>query len=157
MAASVAGISTEDCLDLVIRAREGLPPGSQEVEVVERKGLGHPDTICDGIAEAVSVRLSRHHLERFGRILHHNIDKVLLVGGRSRPSFGGGEIDEPIQIYLAGRVTLEHRGVSIPVDDIAREACRHFVQTHPRGLNVDHDIRIVPRLSSASSSQSSAP
>ena len=37
-------------------------------EVVERKGLGHPDTICDALAEAVSLRLSRYYLERFGLI-----------------------------------------------------------------------------------------
>ena len=25
----------------------------QRVEIVERKGIGHPDSICDGIAETV--------------------------------------------------------------------------------------------------------
>ena len=35
------------------------------LEVVERKGLGHPDTIADGIAEFVSRRLSTYYLDRW--------------------------------------------------------------------------------------------
>jgi S-adenosylmethionine synthetase len=41
-------------------------PGELAVEVVERKGIGHPDTICDALAEEVSRALSRHYLQRFG-------------------------------------------------------------------------------------------
>ena len=56
-------------------------PDGRLVEVVERKGIGHPDTICDALAEEVSRALSRTYLERFGRVLHHNDDKALLCGG----------------------------------------------------------------------------
>ena len=111
-------------MDLVIRTRESGAPGSQPVEVVERKGLGHPDTICDGIAEHISVRLCRYYLDRFGVILHHNVDKILLCGGEASPAFGGGEVLDPIEIYLAGRATQQHGGTRIPVHDIAVEACR---------------------------------
>ena len=68
-------------------------PDGRLVEVVERKGIGHPDTICDALAEEVSRALSRTYLERFGRVLHHNVDKALLCGGSAAPRFGGGEID----------------------------------------------------------------
>ena len=68
-------------MELVIRTRESGAPGSQPVEIVERKGLGHPDTICDGIAEHICVRLCRYYLDHFGVILHHNVDKILLCGG----------------------------------------------------------------------------
>ncbi len=133
-------------MDLVVRTRESLPPGLQEVEVVERKGLGHPDTICDAVAEHVCVRLCRYYLKHFGQILHHNVDKVLLIGGASRPSFGGGEIVEPMEIYLAGRATTEHRGERIPVHEIAVDACREWLRRNLRGLNVDRDVRIMSRL-----------
>jgi len=73
-----------DRLDIIARLREGAPPGSRQIEIVERKGLGHPDTMCDALAEQISVRLCRKYLERFGRILHHNVDKILLVAGRAR-------------------------------------------------------------------------
>ena len=77
--------------------------GAGPAEVVERKGLGHPDTICDALAERLGLALSRFYLERFGQILHHNVDKALLWGGTARPSFGGGEVTAPIEIFLAGR------------------------------------------------------
>ncbi len=31
----------------------------QPVEIVERKGLGHPDTICDLLVESISVNLAQ--------------------------------------------------------------------------------------------------
>lgn len=64
----------------------------QAMEIVERKGKGHPDTICDSIAEAVSIALCRTYLEAAGQVLHHNVDKMLLVAGQSRPALGGGRL-----------------------------------------------------------------
>jgi S-adenosylmethionine synthetase len=94
-------------MDLICRTHEGPPPGHSPVEIVERKGLGHPDTICDAIAEHVCVRLCRHYLERFGTILHHNVDKLLLAAGAARPAFGGGEVTAPMEIYIGGRAAGE--------------------------------------------------
>ena len=37
----------------------GKTAGQNEIEVVERKGIGHPDSISDGIAETVSRVLSQ--------------------------------------------------------------------------------------------------
>lgn len=121
-------------------------PAAREVEVVEHKGLGHPDTICDAVAERISQALCRHYLERFGRILHHNVDKILLVGGAARPAFGGGEILQPIEIYLAGRATFEYRSEAVPVHDIAVEACRRWLRLTLPNLNVERDVRITPRI-----------
>ena len=75
----------------------------EAVEVVERKGVGHPDTICDALAETLSRNLCWEYRQRFGKILHHNVDKALLCGGRATPAFGGGSVLAPINIYLAGR------------------------------------------------------
>ena len=76
------------------------PVYQREVELVERKGVGHPDSVCDGIAEAVSRGLSRYYLKEYGRILHHNTDQVEVVGGQSAPKFGGGRVLEPVYILL---------------------------------------------------------
>lgn len=133
-------------MELIVRTREGHAPGSQPVEVVERKGLGHPDTICDAVAESVSIELSRYYRARFGAILHHNVDKVLLCGGSSRATFGGGEILEPIEIYLAGRATSEYEGEHIPVHDIAIAACRAVLRRRVRELDLDRDVRITSKL-----------
>ncbi len=70
---------------VTVRHLEQDPISSRSTEFVERKGIGHPDSICDGIAEAISRELSRHYLDEFGRILHHNTDKVQLVAGTTDP------------------------------------------------------------------------
>jgi len=133
-------------MELTIRSLAQGAPSSEPVEVVERKGLGHPDSICDGIAEHICVRLCHHYLEHFGVILHHNVDKVLLCGGAARPDFGGGEVLQPIEIYLAGRATAEHLGARIPVHEIAIEACRDWLRAFLPHVDVGRDVRIESRL-----------
>src|SRR3990172_10524758 len=93
-------------------------------EIVERKGLGHPDSLCDALVEEVSRALSAFYCERFGFILHHNVDKALLRGGAARPAFGGGEGLQPIDLYLAGRATADYKGAAVPVAQLAIERCR---------------------------------
>ena len=130
---------------LTVRRLE-TPPGAQEVEVVERKGLGHPDTICDAVSEHVCVRLCRYYLEHFGVILHHNVDKVLLCGGSARAAFAAGEILEPIEIYIGGRAALEYRGKSVPIHEIAAEACKEWLRKHLPKLDTDRNVKIISRL-----------
>ena len=66
---------------LVLDYLPHIPVGQQQMELVERKGLGHPDSICDALMEAISVALCRTSLHATGQVLHHNIDKGLLVAG----------------------------------------------------------------------------
>src|SRR3972149_2001910 len=87
-----------------------VPIEKQGVEFVERKGIGHPDSIADGLAESVSRALCKMYLARYGRILHHNTDEVEVVGGQSAPKFGGGAILEPVYVLLVGRATTEVNG-----------------------------------------------
>ncbi len=131
-------------MELALHAEHS--PGSGEVEVVERKGIGHPDTLCDAIAEEVCVALCRHYLDRFGVILHHNVDKVLLCGGAARPAFGGGELTAPIEIVLAGRAARSWRGEGIPVDEIAIAACRACLRAALPELDVDRHVAIASRI-----------
>jgi S-adenosylmethionine synthetase len=125
---------------------EAHSPASLPFEIVERKGVGHPDTICDALAENLSRALSHFYLERFGAILHHNVDKALLCGGAARPAFGGGEVTAPIEIYLAGRATAEFEGVKIPVDEIAVEESRRWLRENLRHLEPERHVRIHPRI-----------
>ena len=126
-------------MDLVLHA---LPSTVSEVELVEHKGVGHPDTLCDALAEALSVALSRLYLERFGAILHHNVDKALLRGGRSRPAFGGGEVLAPIEIYLAGRAVMEVGGEKLPVEELVVEGSRAWLREHLHALDADRHVEI---------------
>jgi len=133
-------------MSLAVNLLSSPAPASLPFEIAERKGLGHPDTICDALMENLSLALSRFYLERFGAILHHNVDKALLVGGSARPAFGGGEVIEPIEIYLAGRATREFRGVSIPVDEMAVELTRRWLAENLRHLDARRHVRVVPRV-----------
>ena len=40
-------------MELMITRVEGAPVGTRPVEIVERKGLGHPDTMCDALADSL--------------------------------------------------------------------------------------------------------
>ena len=115
-------------------------PAARPFEFVERKGIGHPDTICDALAERFSLALCRFYVERFGFVLHHNVDKVLLHGGAARPRFGGGEVIEPIEIYLAGRATRRFKGVDVPVQELAIETGRAFFRETFHTLDADRHV-----------------
>lgn len=138
-------------MQLSIAPLEAPGPGELPFEIVERKGIGHPDTICDALAENLSLALSRHYLERFGTILHHNVDKALLCGGARCCTFGDGEILEPIEIYLAGRATTRYRGIDVPVDTIAIEATRMWLHKNLPTLDPIRDVRVYPKLRPTSS------
>jgi S-adenosylmethionine synthetase len=117
-----------------------LPMEEQPTELVERKGVGHPDSICDAVAEAVSVELSRAYRDRFGRVLHHNIDKGLLVAGGATPALGGGVIDEPMRLIFGDRATYEYKGVRIPVGEIAEATAKSWLRGHLRFVDPSEHI-----------------
>lgn len=125
----------------------GAPGGA---ELVERKGLGHPDTICDALAEELSQALCRFYLDRFGEILHHNVDKALLVGGAARPRFGGGQVLEPIEIHLAGRAVTQVGNDSVPLSDIVRESATTWLSENLRSLDVDRHVRVFTHIRAGS-------
>ncbi len=109
-----------------------LPVSRQHVEIVERKGTGHPDSICDAIAEEISLALCQVYTDLFGGILHHNIDKGLLVAGVTEPRLRGGRVIEPMQLIVGDRAVLEYKGVRVPVDDIVHESVERWVRQHLR-------------------------
>lgn len=111
-------------------------------EIVERKGIGHPDSLADALAESVSRALCNMYLERFGRILHHNTDELQIVGGQSAPRFGGGDILEPVKIILVGRATTEVDGERLPFRSAAVKATKDYLRKTCTYLDVDTDVTI---------------
>jgi S-adenosylmethionine synthetase len=106
------------------------------------------------LAEAVSAGLSRVYLERFGAVLHHNVDKALLIGGAAQPEFGGGSILAPIEITLAGRASRRLGADVIAVEELAYELAHDWLITHIHNIE-PADVRIVPRIRETSSDLSS--
>jgi S-adenosylmethionine synthetase len=113
-----------------------------DVEIVERKGRGHPDTICDALAEELSRSLCQVYVKKFGMVLHHNVDKVLLWGGSTRPAFGGGEVLAPIEVFIAGRATREFAGVSVPLEDLAVNGSRAWFRRSLAALDPERHVRM---------------
>ncbi|MFW6082700.1 MAG: methionine adenosyltransferase [Chloroflexota bacterium] len=126
--------------NILVEDVPNLPMEEQPTELVERKGEGHPDSICDAIADAVSVELSRAYRDRFGRVLHHNIDKGLLVAGRATPALGGGSVDEPMRLIFGDRATYDYHGVHIPVGEIAEATAKGWLRGHLRFVNPDEHV-----------------
>jgi S-adenosylmethionine synthetase len=114
----------------------------EAIEIVERKGLGHPDTICDALAETLSRNLCREYRQRFGTILHHNVDKALLSGGRAAPEFGGGSVLSPINVYLGGRATTEVGSDVLRLREIAVEGSRTWLRANLHALDTERHVRI---------------
>ncbi len=127
------------------------PMESQETELVERKGIGHPDSVADGLAESISRALCQEYKKRFGAVLHHNTDKTQIVAGRSHPAFGGGEVICPIYILLTGRATRIFEGVEIPVDTIAIRAARQLLQESLTNLEVNTQTILDAKIGMGSS------
>lgn len=122
----------------------------QEVEIVERKGLGHPDSICDGVAESVSRALSREYIDRVGKVLHYNTDETQLVAGNAAPAFGGGEMVDPIYLLVVGRATKEYEGMRIPTGKIALEAAREYLAEYVPELEFGTDVIVDVKLGEGS-------
>ena len=128
----------------MIGVRHAPGPDSAAVEVVERKGLGHPDTLADALAERMSVAYSRHCLDRFGAVLHHNLDKLYLRGGHCRIGLGTFEMTAPVTLTIGGRVSTSFGGQPTSHQELFEETARGYLAAvlprfdHDRWLRVEH-------------------
>ncbi len=128
--------------NIVIEKTDALPIENQEIEIIERKCSGHPDTICDAIGEAVSRELSKEYIKKFGHVLHHNVDKALLVAGASEPKFLGGKIKQKIKIIICGRATAKAGSKKIDVKGIAVKAAKNYLKNLHALKEKDYEIKI---------------
>ena len=118
------------------------PVAPKDFEFVERKGLGHPDTLCDAIAERASVYYSRHCIERFGRVAHHWFDKVMLVGGEADVSFGHGELVKPYRVVVAGKGAFRVGEYRIPLEEILRTAAADVCSEVLTGFDATRHLQV---------------
>ncbi len=136
--------------NIYVQELKQIPVEQQMIEIVERKGIGHPDSLADGIAEAMSRALSREYIRRYGVVLHHNTDETQIVAGKAKPAFGGGELIQPIFILLVGRATKEFDGVSIPADRIVLKAAKDYIRSAMANLDPETDIIFDVRIGEGS-------
>jgi len=132
--------------NILINGLKQTPLEKQGLEIVERKGLGHPDYICDAIMDRISVRLSREYLEKFGAIMHHNADKSMLVAGEAETRFGGGIVKEPMVLIFGDRATFEVEEVKVPVKEIAVKTAKEWFKESLRFVDPEKHVRYQVEL-----------
>ncbi len=138
--------------NISINKLDGIPVSDQRIEYVERKGIGHPDSLIDGIVDATSHALSREYLEKCDNtILHHNVDKGLIIGGASTAGFGKAKITKKIEVIITGRATDRYNAVKIDVNGIAREVALNYLKENTRFLDVDKEVTFVSKIAKGSS------
>lgn len=126
--------------NITVESLEKVPVEDQKVELVERKGVGHPDSICDAIMEDISVALCKEYTATFGQIVHHNIDKGLLVAGRTSPRIGGGVVDEPMRLVIGDRAIYEVGGKHVPVGEIAVRTATEWLKDNLRFVDPEEHV-----------------
>ncbi len=136
--------------NIQVTAMDGRPVEDQEIEIVERKGIGHPDSIADGIAETVARALGNTYRDEFGQMLHFNTDETQLVAGAADPQFGGGSVLSPIYVLIVGRATKVYDGVRIPTETIALDAARSYLNEAIPRLDFGRDIVVEARFGEGS-------
>jgi S-adenosylmethionine synthetase len=127
-----------------------VPIEEQDLEIVERKGVGHPDHICDAIMNEVSITLSKEYLRRYGHVQHHNIDKALLAAGEVQRRYGGGEVKRPMLMVFGDRATYDVDGDIIPVDELAVDTAKKWLRKNLRFVDPDRHVRYQVELKKGS-------
>jgi len=137
--------------NIIVESLRQTPIEKQKLEIVERKGLGHPDYICDAVMEKISQRLSKEYMEKAGTILHHNVDKSLLVAGQSENKFGGGSVIQPMLFIFGDRATTEFDGIKIDVKEIAISVAKEWFKKNMRFVDPEKHVRYQVELKPGSS------
>ncbi|MEM1539117.1 MAG: methionine adenosyltransferase [Candidatus Bathyarchaeia archaeon] len=137
--------------NIIVEDLKQIPLEKQKIEIVERKGLGHPDFICDAVMESVSLRLSQEYLEKAGVILHHNVDKCLLVAGQSENRFGGGFVKQPMLFVFGDRATTKLDGEEIDVEEIAINVAKEWFKKNMRFVDPEKHVKYQVELKQGSS------
>lgn len=127
---------------LSVELVKNRPVSEEAVEIVERKGVGHPDSICDAAMDRVSVALSREYIKRFGVVLHHNIDKGLLVAGQVEKGFGTGRVVKPMEFIVGDRATFRFGKSKIPVEKVAVDSIKAWFAENLPHVNTEKDLKI---------------
>lgn len=126
--------------NIVVEELRSVPVFEQRTEIVERKGLGHPDYICDSMMNKISIELSKEYLKKFGVIYHHNIDKSLLVAGEAEQKFGGGRIIKPMKMVIGDRATFIVDHEKIDIESIVIKTAKQWLQEHIRFVDPERHM-----------------
>ena len=126
-----------------------LDPENLKLEIVERKGLGHPDTLADGLANYISVKYSEFCIKKFGVVLHHNIDKLYVGAGVINKLFDNQKLVKPIQIVINGRVSDEFSNKKIDINYKIYLWVKEYLKNILPNINLNKEIEVTVNCNQA--------
>lgn len=132
--------------NIILDELKQKPLQEQRTEICERKGMGHPDTICDAIMDDISRALSQEYLKKFGSVMHHNVDKSLLVAGDVEVSFGGGKVLKPMLLVFGDRATFSVGSEIVPVEEITIKTAKEWIRANLRYVDPEKHVKYQVEL-----------
>jgi S-adenosylmethionine synthetase len=132
-------------MKLSITTRNAYAP---PVEFVERKGVGHPDTICDHLAEELARELATEYLAHTGAVQHFNVDKAILAAGSVDVGFGGGKHIRASRLVLVGKADSLQEWRPDP-EELAKKYKGKLLELLPDATSEAFDVEVWLNQSSA--------
>ncbi len=117
-------------------------PEENSIEIVERKGLGHPDTLADKLAELCSKTYARYCYKNFGCVLHYNFDKLYIGGGKFIYQDNKIIKENKIRIELNGRASNTMNGKKIDIDGLLTPVIKKYIKSIIPRIDVENDLYI---------------
>ena len=116
-------------------------PYAPPIEFVERKGVGHPDTVCDRLAEELSQLLAVQYLDHTGMVQPFNVDKAVLAAGSVDIGFGGGSHTKASRLVLVGKADLSFDWIP-STEELAVEFKQRLLELLPDSTPEAFDVEV---------------
>jgi S-adenosylmethionine synthetase len=113
-------------------------PENSEIEVVERKGIGHPDSLAELVADAFIRCYAKFALSTFGVVPNVSVDKTTLIGALATLRPGSHVIERGARALLVGKITRRVGSVEIPVEDLFQECVQDVLVQAGLGPLFEH-------------------
>lgn len=117
-------------------------PNNCNIEVVERKGLGHPDSLADMLAKECSRAYSKFCIDNFGCVLHHNFDKLYIGAGCFRYENNCMKMYDKVKVFLNGRASNTMNGKTIDLEKLLKPVIKKYIHSILPRLDVDNELDI---------------
>lgn len=127
-----------------------IPTEKTSFEFVERKGIGHPDTLADGVAESISLEFSNYCYDHFGAVLHQTLDKIMFIGGGGEFGFKHGRMLRPWNLVLNGRMTEDFGNHKINYKELATHSVKNYLKKVVPKLDTERWLNIIFYTSTSS-------
>jgi S-adenosylmethionine synthetase len=102
-------------------------PNRRNVEIIECKGVGHPDSMASSMAELVCFGISRYFIKKYNNIPRFNVDQIEINGGEVYVGFKEGKLIRKGSISVSGKTSFYAENDIDFVNKIAKDQIRDFL------------------------------